>query len=46
MEELKQKNSAENEKLKRFVSRSAQHRQNEVFRHNKKVLYEKFGGKR
>ena len=46
MEELKQRISAKKEKLKRFVARTTQYRQNRLFRNNQKVLYEELGGKR
>ena len=46
MEELKQRISAKKEKLKIFVTRTTQYRQNRLFRNNQKVLYDEFGGKR
>ena len=46
MEELKQRISAKKEKLKRFIARTTQYRQNRLLRNNQRVLYGEPDGKK
>ena len=44
IEELKQKISAQSEKLRRCLARGNQYRQNKLFRCNQKALLQELGG--